>query len=175
MKKNEILKSYEDYVLATYTRTPLIFVKGKGMQLTDIDGKKYLDFFPGWGVANVGHCNPKVMAAVRNQIGKLIHIPNTFYHPQQAKLAKEIIRTSFPGKVFYCNSGAEACETAIKFARAYGEGKRYEIITMENSFHGRTLGALSATGKKKYQNGFYPLLEGFKTVPLNDMSALKSA
>jgi len=90
MKKQDIIKNSEEYILSTYTKTPAIFVKGKGMTLTDIDGKKYLDFFPGWGVNNVGHCHPKVVSAVRDQISKLIHIPNNFYHPQQAKLAKEI-------------------------------------------------------------------------------------
>ncbi len=175
MKKTEILNNYSEYILSTYTRTPAIFVKGKGMALTDIDGKKYLDFFPGWGVSNVGHCHPKVMSAVRDQIEKLIHIPNNFYHPNQLKLAKEIIRWSFPGKVFFCNSGAEACESAIKFSRAYGAGKKFEIISMEQSFHGRTLGALSATGQKKYQNGFSPLVEGFRTVAFNDIEAVKAA
>ncbi len=175
MKKTEVFESYDNYILSTYSRTPVIFVKGKGMTLVDITGKKYLDFFPGWGVNNVGHCHPKVMSAVRDQIGTLIHIPNNFYHPNQAKLAKEIIRWSFPGKVFFCNSGAEGCEAAIKFARAYGKGKRHEIITMINSFHGRTLGALAATGQAKYQNGFHPLPPGFKTIPFNDIDAVKAA
>ena len=185
MKKDEIFANYNDYILSTYTRTPAIFVKGKGMTLIDVDGKKYLDFFPGWGVNNVGHCHPKVVAAVRDQIDKLIHIPNNFYHPQQAKLAKEIVRHAFPSKIFFCNSGAEAAEAAIKFVRAYGQarlpleqsiggqGKRYEIITMTNSFHGRTLGALSATGQKKHQEGFFPLLEGFKTISFNDIKILE--
>ena len=175
MKKQEIFDSYQKFILSTYTRMPVIFVKGKGMTLVDISGKKYLDFFPGWGVNNVGHCHPKVMAAVRDQIGKLIHIPNNFYHPNQVKLAKEIIHWAFPGKVFFCNSGAEATEAAIKFARAYGQGKRYEIITMKNSFHGRTLGALTATGQPQYQAGFGPLLEGFKTVSFNNIYELKNA
>ena len=108
MRKQEIFDTYEKYVLGTYTRTPAIFVKGKGMGLIDISGKKYLDFFPGWGVNNVGHCQTKVVSAVRDQIGKLIHIPNNFYHPNQAKLAKEIIRTSFPGKVFTLIKKAES-------------------------------------------------------------------
>ena len=103
MKKNDIFESYNKYILSTYTRVPAVFIKGKGMTLIDIDGKKYLDFFPGWGVNNVGHCHPKIMAGVRDQIGKLIFVPNNFYHPNQAKLAKEIIRLSFPGKVFFCN------------------------------------------------------------------------
>ena len=176
MQKAEIFQAYDEYILSTYSRTPVIFVKGKGMTLVDITGKKYLDFFPGWGVNNVGHCHPKVMSAVRDQIGTLIHIPNNFYHPHQAKLAKEIIRLSFPGKVFFCNSGAEGCEAAIKFARAYGsKSKRHEIITMTNSFHGRTLGALAATGQAKYQDGFHPLPPGFKTIPFNDIDAVKAA
>jgi len=175
MTQNNVLNDYDNYILSTYTRTPLIFVKGKGMNLIDITGKTYLDFFPGWGVNNVGHCHPKVMSAVRDQISKLIHVPNNFYHLNQAKLAKEIIRHSFSGKVFFCNSGAEACESAIKFSRIYGEGKRHEIITMKNSFHGRTLGALAATGQVKYQNGFAPLPSGFKTIAFNDLNALKDA
>ena len=175
MKKHQIFDDYNQYILSTYTRTPGIFVKGKGMTLVDIHGKKYLDFFPGWGVNNVGHCHPKVMAAVRDQIGKLIHIPNSFYHPNQAKLAKEIVSWSFPAKVFFCNSGAETCEAAIKFSRAYGQGKRHEIITMFNSFHGRTLGAVTATGQSKYSDPFKPLPEGFKHVPFNDIVALKNA
>ena len=174
MNKQEIFDNYDQYILSTYTRTPAIFVKGKGMTLTDINGKKYLDFFPGWGVNNVGHCHPKVMSAVRDQIGKLIHIPNNFYHPNQVKLAKEIARASFPSKVFFCNSGAEGCEAAIKFSRAYGKG-RFEIITFEKSFHGRTLATLTATGQTKYQEGFGPLVQGFKTVPFNDLDAVKRA
>jgi predicted acetylornithine/succinylornithine family transaminase len=173
MKKSEVLKNYDNYILSTYNRTEGIFVKGKGMTLVDIDGKKYLDFFPGWGVNNVGHCHPKVMAAVRDQIGKLIHIPNSFYHLNQIKLAMEIIRNSFPGKVFFCNSGAEGCEAAIKFARMYGQEKRFEIITMEKSFHGRTLGAMTATGQPGYQKGFAPLPGGFKYVPFNNFQAIE--
>lgn len=175
MKKNDIIKNCDKYILSTYTRTPGVFVKGKGMTLTDIDGKKYLDFFPGWGVNNVGHCHPKVMAAVRDQIGKLIHVPNSFYTPNQVKLAKEIIRHSFPGKVFFGNSGAEGCEAAIKFARIYGQQKRHHIITMEKSFHGRTLAALTATGQAGYQKGFQPLPQGFDHAPFNDFQALKKA
>jgi len=174
MKANEIFQEYNDHILSTYTRMPAIFVKGKGSVLTDIQGKKYLDFFPGWGVSNLGHCHPKVMGAVREQIGKLIHIPNNLYNPHQAKLAKELVRIAFEGKIFFCNSGAEAIETAIKFARAYGEGKKFEIITTINSFHGRTMGALTATGQEKHQKGFAPLLPGFKYVAFNDINALKA-
>ena len=175
MKANEILQEYNDHILLTYTRMPAIFVKGKGSVLTDIHGKKYLDFFPGWGVSNLGHCHPKVMGAVREQIGKLIHIPNNLYNPHQAKLAKELIRIAFDGKIFFCNSGTEAIEAAIKFARMYGEGKKFEIITTVNSFHGRTIGALTATGQEKHQKGFTPLVPGFKYVPFNNTGALNAA
>jgi len=175
MKANEIFQEYNDHILLTYTRMPAIFVKGKGSVLTDIHGKKYLDFFPGWGVSNLGHCHPKVMGAVREQIGKLIHIPNNLYNPHQAKLAKELVRIAFEGKIFFCNSGTESIEAAIKFVRAYGDGQKFEIITTVNAFHGRTMGALSATGQQKHQKGFAPLVSGFKYVAFNDIDALKAA
>ena len=174
MKIQEIFGSYNNYIMPTYTKVPLIFVKGKGSRLWDIHNKVYLDFFPGWGVGNLGHCHPKVMAAVRDQIAKLIFIPNNYYHIHQAKLAKEIVFWTYPAKVFFCNSGAEANEAATKFSRKFGQG-RYEIITFENSFHGRTLGALAATGQKKYQEGFSPLPEGFKLVKLNSIEEVKKA
>ncbi|MEW6008133.1 MAG: aspartate aminotransferase family protein [Candidatus Omnitrophota bacterium] len=175
MTKDEIFKTYEQYIMGTYTRSPIIFVKGKGSNLIDIDGKEYLDFFPGWGVNNLGHCHPKVVCAVRNQINKLIFIPNNLYHTHQAKLAKEINFWSFDSKVFFCNSGAEANEAAFKLSRIFGEGKRFEIIAFNNSFHGRTFGALSATGQEKYKKGFEPLLPGFKFVELNNLQAVKDA
>jgi len=160
--------------MPTYNKVPLIFVKGKGSRLWDISGKLYLDFFPGWGVGSLGHCHPKVMQGVRDQISKLIFVPNNYYHPFQAKLAKELIYLSFPGKVFFANSGAEANEAAIKLARKFGRG-RYEIITFQNAFHGRTLAALAATGQEKYQSGFEPMPEGFKQVKFNDFAAVKQA
>ncbi|MCM8801526.1 MAG: aspartate aminotransferase family protein [Candidatus Omnitrophica bacterium] len=174
MKLEEIFNSYQDYIMPTYKRFPLVFVKGKGSRLWDIHNRVYLDFFPGWGVGNLGHCHPKVMQAVRNQIKKLIFIPNNYYHILQARLAREIIYWSFPGKVFFCNSGAEANEAAIKLARRFGQG-RYEIITFKNSFHGRTLGALAATGQQRYQEGFSPLPEGFKSVDFNDLKKVEEA
>ncbi|MCK9603670.1 MAG: aspartate aminotransferase family protein [Candidatus Omnitrophica bacterium] len=174
MKIEEVFQAYKDYIMPTYTKVPLIFVKGKGSRLWDIHNKLYLDFFPGWGVGNLGHCHPKVMQAVRDQISKLVFIPNNYYHLPQAKLAKEIVYWTYPAKVFFCNSGAEANEGAIKFSRKFGQG-RYEIITFENSFHGRTLATVAATGQKKYQEGFAPLPEGFKTVKFNDIEAVKAA
>ncbi|MEI6631650.1 MAG: aspartate aminotransferase family protein, partial [bacterium] len=122
---------------------------------------------------NLGHCHPKVMTAVRDQVSKLIFIPNNYYHIPQAVLAKELVYRTFPAKVFFCNSGAEANEAAIKLARKFGCG-RYEIITFENAFHGRTLAALAATGQKKYQQGFEPMLEGFKSAKFNDISSVES-
>jgi predicted acetylornithine/succinylornithine family transaminase len=174
MKVDEIFKVYQENIMPTYNKVPLIFVKGKGSRLWDINGKLYLDFFPGWGVGSLGHCHPKVMQGVRDQISKLIFVPNNYYHPFQAKLARELIYLSFPGKVFFANSGAEANEAAIKLARKFGQG-RYEIITFQNAFHGRTLAALAATGQEKYQSGFEPIPEGFKQVKFNDQAAVRSA
>ena len=174
MKQEEIFQTYKDCILPTYTKVPLIFVKGKGSRLWDINNTAYLDFFPGWGVGNLGHCHPKVMSAVRNQISKLIFIPNNYYHIPQAKLAKELVYWTHPAKVFFCNSGAEANEGAIKLSRKFGKG-RYEIITFENSFHGRTLATVAATGQKKYQQGFEPLPEGFRIVKFNDLPAVRNA
>jgi predicted acetylornithine/succinylornithine family transaminase len=175
MKKQEIFDYYQDYILATYKKFKIIFVKGKGNYLWDIDGKRYLDFFPGWGVNNLGHCHPKVISAIRDQISKLIFIPNNYYNLAQAKLAKELIYYSFKGKVFFCNSGAEANEAAIKLSRKFGQGKRFEIISFENSFHGRTLGTLALTGQEKYRKGFEPLPEGFRIVKFNDLEQVKKA
>jgi predicted acetylornithine/succinylornithine family transaminase len=177
MKAEEIFQVYKDDIMPTYNKVPLIFIKGKGSRLWDIFGKAYLDFFPGWGVGNLGHCHPKVMQGVRDQISKLIFVPNNYYHPFQAKLARELIYWGFPGKVFFCNSGAEANEGAIKLARKFGAstGARFEIITFENAFHGRTLAALAATGQKKYQIGFEPMPEGFKQVKFNDIDAVRQA
>ena len=174
MRKEEVFEVYKDCILPTYTKVPLIFVKGKGSRLWDIHDKVFLDFFPGWGVGNLGHCHPKVMQAVRDQVSKLIFIPNNYYHIPQCKLAKEIVYWAFPSKVFFCNSGAEANEGAIKLSRKFGKG-RYEIITFENSFHGRTLACIAATGQVKYQQGFEPLPQGFKIVKFNDIEAVKRA
>jgi len=179
MKAREVFQVYRDCIMPTYNKLPLVFVKGKGSRLWDVQGKAYLDFFPGWGACNLGHCHPKVMQAVRDQVGKLIFIPNNYYHLPQAKLAKELIYWSFPGKVFFCNSGAEANEAAIKLARKFGAADnaipRYEIITFENAFHGRTLATLAAGGQKKYQNGFEPIPDGFKNIEFNDLAAVESA
>lgn len=174
MRKQDVFATYKDCVLPTYTKVPLVFVKGKGSRLWDIDGNCYIDLFPGWGVGNLGHCHPKVMSAVREQVSKLIFIPNNYYHIPQASLARELVFRTFKGKVFFCNSGTEANEAAIKLSRKYGNG-RYEIITFHNSFHGRTLGSLAATAQPKYQDGFAPLPGGFKAVEFNRIEAVRDA
>ena len=176
MKLQNIKNLYSDYVLSTYTRQELCIVKGDGVWVEDSEGKKYLDFFPGWAVSGIGHCHPRVVKKVREQAGKILHVSNNFYNEVQPVLAKKIIEHSFSGKVFFSNSGAEANEGAIKLARKYGSKTgRFEIIAMEKSFHGRTLATLTATGQEKVKKGFAPLPEGFKHVPFNDLDAAKKA
>ena len=150
--------------MPTYITTPLALARGKGIYVWDAEGKKYLDFFPGWAVSGLGHCHREVVKAIKAQAGKLIHVSNNYFHEQQGTLAKEIVNNSFPGKVFFCNSGAEANEAAIKLARKFGNPKRNEVITAERSFHGRTLATVTATGQRKFQKGFEPLPQGFATV-----------
>ena len=176
MNTKEMIAQYDQYVIKTYTRIPVVMVKGKGLKVWDLEGNEYLDFFPGWAVSGLGHCHPLVVNAVRNYIKKIIHVPNNYYNMLQGKLARKIVENSFEGKVFFCNSGAEANEGAIKLVRAYGSQKnRYEIITVENAFHGRTLATITATGQAKYQKGFEPLPTGFKQVLFNDIDALEAA
>ncbi|HAM38183.1 MAG: acetylornithine aminotransferase [Elusimicrobia bacterium RIFOXYC2_FULL_34_12] len=166
------LNSEKKYVFQTYKRYQILFVKGKGKYLWDDKGKKYLDFLSGISVCSTGHCNPKVVEAIQKQSGKLIHVSNLFYIKPQIELAKMLSNISFGGKVFFSNSGAEANECAIKLARKWGDG-RYEIISFNNSFHGRTIATLSATGQKKFSKGFEPLLSGFKFADLNDISSVE--
>lgn len=177
MNTKEVIAQYDKYVMSTYGRIPIVIVKGKGLKVRDLDGNEYLDFFPGWAVTGLGHCHPKVVNAVRNYLKKIIHVSNNYYNVLQGKLAQKIIENSFEGKVFFCNSGAEANEGAIKLARSYGNasGGRYEIITMENSFHGRTLATITATSQPKYQKGFEPLPLGFKYAAFNDIKAVENA
>lgn len=173
---NGTIDLYNKYVISCYTKNPVVIVRGKGSWVWDDHGKRYLDLFPGWGVNGLGHCHPRIISAVNKQVKKLIHVPNNYYNEPQAKLAQLLIENSFPGKCFFCNSGAEANETAIKLARKYGnQNERYEIITCQNSFHGRTLATITATGQKKHQEGFDPLLPGFKYVPFGDIPAIRSA
>src|SRR3989344_237403 len=175
MNLKKTIELYEKYVIPTYGKTPLQLARGKGTKVWDERGKAYLDFFPGWAVSGIGHCHPRVVKALKKQAGKLIHVSNNYYHEWQALLAEKIIKASFPGKVFFCNSGAEANEAAIKLARKFGNPERNEVITFEGSFHGRTLATVTATGQKKHQKGFDPLPAGFVHVPFNDFAALEKA
>ena len=174
MKNKDVDQLYKEFLLPTYRQTPLALVKGKGSRVWDVEGKAYLDFFPGWAVSGLGHCHPMVISAIKEQVRKILHVPNNFLSIQQARLAEALVKHAFPGRVFFCNSGAEAMESAIKFSRKFGsETGRYEMITMKQSFHGRTLAALTATGQSKYQEGFGPLPEGFRYAELNDFEGLR--
>ena len=170
------IEAYGRYVIPSYGRSPLVVVRGKGSWVWDDRGRKYLDFFPSYAVSGLGHCHPKVVAAVRKQAGVLLHLPNIYYSPLQARLAELIVEHAFPGKCFFCNSGAEANEAAMKLARKAGSATgRYEIISMLDSFHGRTIATITATGQAKYRQGFGPLLPGVKHVPFGDIGALSRA
>src|SRR5262245_58470738 len=172
MTNQETISLVKNYVIGTYTRFPVCLVRGEGSYVWDAEGNRYLDFFPGWGCNLLGHCPPRVVEAVRDQVGKLIHVPNTWYTGPQGDLAEALVgRCGFDGRAFFCNSGAEANEAAIKLARLYGKPGRYKVVTMLNSFHGRTLGALSATGQPKYHQGLQPLLAGFAYAPFGDLDA----
>jgi len=179
MDSQTLMMLSEKYIAHTYNRYPLLLVRGKGTRVWDLDGKEYLDFFAGLAVCNLGHCHPKVVKAIQDQAEKLIHVSNLYYIEPQIQLASLLCKHSFAGKVFFCNSGAEANEGALKLARKYAKEKigedRYEVITMENSFHGRTLATLTATAQKKYHKGYGPLMPGFKYVPFNDLKAVREA
>jgi predicted acetylornithine/succinylornithine family transaminase len=176
MKTADTVAVFERHVVPNYTRYGIVFVRGEGSVLWDADGKRYVDLFPGWAVDGLGHCPPRVVAAIREQAGTLLHVANNFYTEPQGLLAKEIADASFGGKTFFCNSGAEANEAALKCARLWGsESGRHKIVTMENSFHGRTYGAISATGQPKYHKGIGPVLPGFTYVPFDDLSAVTAA
>ena len=175
MKAEEVKKLDEKYVIHTYKRIPLVLVKGKGTRVWDSEGKEYLDFVAGIAVNGLGHCHPRVVKAIQEQVAQLIHISNLYYIEPQVKLAKLLAEISFGDKSFFCNSGAEAVEAAIKLSRKYGKGERYEIICMEGSFHGRTLATLTATGQEKYRKGYAPLAPGFKIVPFDDLEKAKEA
>ena len=171
---DHVMQQYDRYVMNTYVRSPLVLTKGKGSRVWDAEGREYLDLFPGWGVSGLGYTHPWVMRELRGQSRRIVHVANNYYHPLQWRAAKKLVEASFDGKVFFCNSGAEAVETAVKLTRRWGQG-RHEIIVMEQSFHGRTMAALSATGQSKYQQGFEPLLPGFVRVPFNNLEAVRHA
>ncbi len=175
MTTQETIEMFDKYVIANYGRLPRVIVKGKGCYMYDSDGNEILDMFPGWAVSGIGHCHPKVVEAVQKQAAELLHIDNTFYSEPQGKLAKLLSERAFGGKCFFCNSGAEANEAALKLARLYTAKEKYKFITAEGSFHGRTFATVTATAQPKYHEGFLPLLPGFVYVPFNDTKALEEA
>jgi len=179
MDSKTLMALSEQYVAHTYARYPVVLVRGKGTRVWDQEGEEYLDFVSGLAVCNLGHCHPRVVKTIQGQAEKLIHVSNFYYIEPQIQLASLLCKHSFADKVFFCNSGAEANEGAFKLARKFGKEKtgkdRYEIITMEGSFHGRTLATLTATGQEKFHKGYEPLMPGFKYVPFNDIGAVKKA
>jgi predicted acetylornithine/succinylornithine family transaminase len=178
MKENEIMALADENIMNTYKRFPIVLVKGSGVKVWDVNGKEYLDFAAGIAVCNLGHCHPQVIAAIKDQIENLMHVSNLYYTEPQVQLAKLLVDNSFADKIFFCNSGAEANEAAIKLARKYAHENmgpdKFELITMKDSFHGRTMATITATGQEKFQFGFTPLLEGFTYVPFNDLHALEA-
>jgi acetylornithine/N-succinyldiaminopimelate aminotransferase len=169
----ETAKLFDQYVMPNYRRFPVSLVRGEGSWVWDDEGNKYLDFFPGWGCNLLGHCPPRVVEAVQRQAAELIHVPNTWHMEVQGRWAKLLSERSFGGKAFFCNSGAEANEAAIKLARLHTPAGKYKIITFEGGFHGRTFGAVSATAQPKYHEGLGPMLPGFAYAPFGDLDAVR--
>ena len=168
----QTIEKFQRYVIPNYTRYPLSLVHGEGSYVWDAEGRRYLDLFPGWGCDILGHAPPRVVEALQNQAQHLIHIPNTWYTEAQGNFAEALCTRSF-GKAFFANSGAEANEAAIKLARLHFKGERYQIITFQNGFHGRTLATVTATAQPKYHAGLGPMMPGFIYCPHNDLDALK--
>jgi acetylornithine aminotransferase len=170
---------FSDLFMPTYAPYPAILSRGEGCRLYAEDGRSWLDFCAGIAVANVGHCHPRVVAAIREQAGRLMHVSNLYLHRRELELAEALLPLAFPGRLFLCQSGAEANETAIKLARKHARTVRGEdrpkVVACLNSFHGRTMGALAATGQSKYHAGFEPLPGGFVHVPYNDLTAMERA
>lgn len=176
---DELMTQAAHCLANTYARFPVALVKGSGARVWDAEGKTYLDFAAGIAVDVLGHCHPKVVEAIRVQAETLLHVSNLYYIEPQIRLARVLCEQSFGDKVFFCNSGAEANEAAIKLARRYAKVRwssdRYEIVCMRDSFHGRTMATVTATGQAKYSQGFEPLLPGFKHIPFNDLAAAERA
>jgi predicted acetylornithine/succinylornithine family transaminase len=167
-----------DYLLQNYARYPLVLARGKGNYVYDTEGRRYLDFITGIGVNALGHAHPRIVKVVREQAGQMIHSSNLYYHQYQGTLAKRLAQMSGLTRVFFCNTGTESVEGALKMAKAHGraiDAEKYEIISLTNSFHGRTLGSLSVTGQPKYRQDFEPLIPGVRFVPPNDIAALEAA
>src|SRR5881296_1573186 len=179
MLTEELMQGAQKYLMDTYARYPLALARGKGTRVYDVEGREYLDFLAGVAVNVLGHCHQKVTQALQQQALRLVHTSNLFYTEPQIKLARTLVDHSFADKVFFCNSGAEANEAAIKLARRWAHAKdgagRFEIVSMLNSFHGRTIATLTATGQEKVQKGYEPLLPGFSYVAFNNLEELKWA
>lgn len=178
MTNQEIIALTDATQVGVYNRFPVAFTRGQGAVLWDADGREYLDFFSGLAVNNLGHGHPRVLAAIRDQIERLMHVSNVYYNEPAARLGKLLTEHSFADRVFFANSGAEANEAAIKLARKFGAGEgggRYEILTAFGSFHGRTMATVTATAQEKHQSGFQPLLPGFRYVPFGDLEAIAAA
>jgi acetylornithine/succinyldiaminopimelate/putrescine aminotransferase len=179
MSNQELTALAEKYVAPTYGRYPVALVRGEGCRVWDADGKEYRDFVAGIAVCNLGHCHPGVTEAIRKQAGEIVHVSNLYHIEPQIELARRLCENSFADKAFFCNSGADACEAAIRRARKYtnkkhGEG-RNESLTCDMSFHGRTMASLSATAQEKFHKGFSPLLPGFRHIPFNDVESAAAA
>jgi acetylornithine/N-succinyldiaminopimelate aminotransferase len=173
LSSRETVQLFQRYVIPNYTRYPVSLVRGEGSWIWDSEGQRYLDLFPGWGCNLLGHCPSPVVEAVQQQVATLIHVPNTWHVESQGRWAEMLSERSFGGQAFFCNSGAEANEAAIKLARLHTSAERYKIITFEGGFHGRTLGALTATAQPKYHEGLGPLVAGFVYAPFNDLDAVR--
>jgi predicted acetylornithine/succinylornithine family transaminase len=173
LSSEETIAVFNKYVIPNYNRYPISLVRGEGSHVWDAEGRRYLDLFPGWGCNILGYCPPPLVKAIQEQAARLIHVPNTWYTEPQGEFAEALCTRGF-GKAFFCNSGAEAIEGAIKLARLHSPESRRKIITFENSFHGRTYAALTATAQPKYQEGVGPLVAGFAYAPFNDLDAIAS-
>jgi predicted acetylornithine/succinylornithine family transaminase len=174
----QVMDLEQQYLLQNYARYPVVLARGKGCHVYDLEGRRYLDFISGIGVNALGHAHPRIVKVIREQAGLLIHSSNLYYHEYQGLLAKRLAEASGLDRAFFANTGTEAMEGALKMAHAHGRAihpDKYEIISLENSFHGRTLGALSITGQAKYRHDFEPLIPGVRFVPANDTAALESA
>jgi predicted acetylornithine/succinylornithine family transaminase len=173
-----IMDLERDHLLQNYARYPLALGRGKGSYVYDLEGRRYLDFITGIGVNALGHAHPRIVKVIREQAGLLLHTSNLYYHPYQGPLAKRLAAMSGLERVFFANSGTEAVEGALKMAHSHGHAispEKFEIISLDNSFHGRSLGALSVTGQPKYRQDFEPLVPGVRFVPINDVAALEAA
>ncbi len=170
---NRVIGTFDRYVVPNYRRFPVCLVKGEGSRVWDAEGREYLDLFPGWGCNLLGHCPEPVVKAVQEQVAKLIHVPNTWYTEPQGEWAKLLSERSFGGQAFFCNSGTEANEAAIKLVRLRTNGEKYKIITFQGGFHGRTMGSVTATAQPKYHEGLGPMLAGFQYAPHGDLAAVE--